>query len=614
MHDEIKKLLREFSTRNLFERSQTFQATHNSTILTDTLPSLFMEALSLSEHYLVKGFVGSGTWAEVPWIAICDTEVTKSISKGYYITLIFNARLDTVYLTLTVGWTQFHTAYGAVEARKRIRIFSSHCARLIRAPAGFRNGPLNLGATNSAGRGHEQGCIISKEYPLRECDVDELMNDATRLLGSYRTLKRAVGDLLIHRGAGQEDRGEKTEEDEGEETEDRHIEPFSTGTHKTLHHAPEEPRVVSFEQGAPQGEEENVRDAKVPWTFFGVAVVMSAFVFLGGYAWLNVTTQTNPETVIPQQATDGGGHPESSPTVLSELGLSLPPLGYFDDMSVFSSETLDPETWRSHVKLYDSTEGRNAVSLREAENTERARASVVKVVCEREGGLSHGSGTNVDPFGYVLTSRDVVQSLNDDACIVGFPDPDTGHVREAYWTTIILDEASVTGHDVAYLAIERPVFDVEGKVYGYFDTITEGSFPYSDLARACASTTREGGDTVLIFAYPPSRGGGLTVANVSASTLVTHGGYVMTSEDNASGYRGGLALGAEGCFVGVLGQGRDLGVGVREGNEIISAEFVGEFNDAVEDDFVEYYRTHGIEYAPRDPKRSTTTASSTSDN
>lgn len=106
----------------------------------------------------------------------------------------------------------------------------------------------------------------------------------------------------------------------------------------------------------------------------------------------------------------------------------------------------------------------------------RTYASVVKIVCEDDDYIYYGSGTNLDSAGYVLTNYHVVEGLPEDACMVGFPDPKSGLIREAYWTTIITDKADETGHDLAYLAIERPIFDEEGNLYGYYDKVANGTF------------------------------------------------------------------------------------------------------------------------------------------
>ncbi len=217
-------------------------------------------------------------------------------------------------------------------------------------------------------------------------------------------------------------------------------------------------------------------------------------------------------------------------------------------------------------------------------------------MCEDEDYFYYGSGTNLDPSGYILTNHHVVENLPEDACMVGFPDPATGLIVEAYWTTIITDRQEETEHDLAYLAIDKPVFDEEGNIYGYYDKITNGTLPYFEHTTRCLDTKYQLGEKILVLGYPPLSGTALTVTDGLISSFYSQNGYIITSAKIVSGNSGGLAINEDGCYVGVPtafyyeeGESDSEVLG-----EIIDWEFVTEFDEAIEDDLEVYYQERGI--------------------
>jgi hypothetical protein len=285
-------------------------------------------------------------------------------------------------------------------------------------------------------------------------------------------------------------------------------------------------------------------------------------------------------------------HEEESVTALNELGPLMEPVGYFDDVSLLDAD-MSADEWFSHIKYLD-------VEQTPVTDENRTFASVVKIVCEDDDYIYYGSGTNVDASGYILTNYHVVEGLPEDACMVGFPDPKSGLIREAYWTTIITDKANETGHDLAYLAIERPIFDEEGNLYGYYDKVANGGFPYFEHTDECLATATQLGDELRILGYPPLSGGSLTITNGLVSSLYSPDGYIVTSAKIVSGNSGGLAVDSNGCYVGVptAVYYDDEDVNQELFGEIIDAEFVFDFDLAVEDDLQEYYKRKGILETP----------------
>jgi 5-methylcytosine-specific restriction protein A len=62
---------------------------------------------------LVVGSPGKGNFAEIPWIAVFDSTVTTSATRGYYVVYLFSADGSRIALSLNQGTTAAFTEYGA---------------------------------------------------------------------------------------------------------------------------------------------------------------------------------------------------------------------------------------------------------------------------------------------------------------------------------------------------------------------------------------------------------------------------------------------------------------------------------------------------------------------
>ncbi len=288
---------------------------------------------------------------------------------------------------------------------------------------------------------------------------------------------------------------------------------------------------------------------------------------------------------------DHASEDDHASSLLNELDPNIQPVGYFDDPNVFESESISDEEWFSHLQYYEIEDIAPIYdkSRFQFPNQREILSSVVKIVCEDSNYFYYGSGTNFDSGGYVLTNLHVLENING-RCVIGFPDPESGLIKEAYWAAPIIDKDNITGHDLAYLSVEDPVFDESYNIYGYYDKIFDGSFSYFEITEDCSSTPTQLGDRLFVVGYPPLSGGALTITDGLVSSLYSRDGYIITSAKIVSGNSGGLAVDGQGCYVGV-----PTAVYYEEGDEylgeIIDAEFVDEFDEAVTDDIDEYFNS-----------------------
>lgn len=162
--------------------------------VTESIPNLLKRTLDIGGDYIVKGSVGTGNWAETPWVAILDRNITTTVQKGYYVCYLINPKQKTMYLSLAVGWTQFAERYTAEEAQRRIANYGSYLlSQLKDVPTYFKSGPIDLSAQHALTKGYERGQIISKKYLLNELEDSVLIADLEALLSLYAQLRDIVG-------------------------------------------------------------------------------------------------------------------------------------------------------------------------------------------------------------------------------------------------------------------------------------------------------------------------------------------------------------------------------------------------------------------------------------
>lgn len=191
----IKKVLSEYQQQKTTE----FGKTDFMDIVNHDIPELLKENIEPKDQYKIYGSCGTGAWAETPWVAILNRDISTSTQNGYYIVYLFNTKDQILYLTLAVGWTQFQENFSNAEARKRIEVYGKYLAeRLGRIPTGFFTGPIDLKGKLQLTKGYEVGQIISKGYPVSSVNEVTLYNDLHKLLTVYDELASIAGDSILN--------------------------------------------------------------------------------------------------------------------------------------------------------------------------------------------------------------------------------------------------------------------------------------------------------------------------------------------------------------------------------------------------------------------------------
>lgn len=159
-------------------------------IIKNEIPNLLRNKLSLT-GYIVKGSIGNGQFASIPWIAIMDQEITKSTTKGIYIVFLFSSDGERIYLTLNQGVTYFsENKYDD----SKIKDISSKLFEMFPGSKALRQ-DIDLNSSTTLGKGYEATTVSAFEYNTSDMPTEEkLLDDIESLLNDYSKVKQLFID------------------------------------------------------------------------------------------------------------------------------------------------------------------------------------------------------------------------------------------------------------------------------------------------------------------------------------------------------------------------------------------------------------------------------------
>ena len=154
--------------------------------------------------YKVEGSPGKGNWADIPWIAIFDNEITNTATKGYYIVYLFCSDMSGFYISLNQGWTYFKDKYGVKKGREKIRLVSDSWKAILSSTLkNFSYEPIQLkgvSKNSDLAEGYELGHICGNFYEVGKIPKDdELIKDLRNLMGVYRELKGKLKENSVEK-------------------------------------------------------------------------------------------------------------------------------------------------------------------------------------------------------------------------------------------------------------------------------------------------------------------------------------------------------------------------------------------------------------------------------
>lgn len=191
--------IREFTQLYPKVKANAFSYNDVTRLITEAIPDQLQKSLDLNfEEFKLKGSVGTGQWAEIPWIAIMHRGVTETTQSGYYNVLLISKNLDKAYISFGLGWTQFAERYGNREGKKMVGLYAKKLVEYLDPDPAEIIGEINLDATSSLGKGYELANIISSEIDIDTLTDDELTTIMIRHLGYYEKLRKSFGADLFY--------------------------------------------------------------------------------------------------------------------------------------------------------------------------------------------------------------------------------------------------------------------------------------------------------------------------------------------------------------------------------------------------------------------------------
>lgn len=142
---------------------------------------------SRAAAYVVKSSAGQlgRRYTLIPYAMLLRRDVTSSPTQGVYIALLFDEHCRRLWVTLNQGVSQFRDRFGPSRSFEALRQGSSLLAKLMSAPDGFAQGPIDLAARYPYGQAYEVGAIYGRCFELERFDESQA-----------RTFTEALDDLL----------------------------------------------------------------------------------------------------------------------------------------------------------------------------------------------------------------------------------------------------------------------------------------------------------------------------------------------------------------------------------------------------------------------------------
>jgi 5-methylcytosine-specific restriction protein A len=168
--------------------------------------SAHLASRGIADLYKVKGSIGNGNIARVPWVGVFRTTVTSNAENGFYIVLLFAEDMGSCFLSLNQGITAVERLYTKEFAWKKMQEAAVKAARELEREPEAIIGRIDLKSTGDLGRGYESASIESFCYHVMELPSDEVFfHHFDHLLNSYETLVQRYGSDLYSLFAVSED-------------------------------------------------------------------------------------------------------------------------------------------------------------------------------------------------------------------------------------------------------------------------------------------------------------------------------------------------------------------------------------------------------------------------
>ncbi|MCC2954682.1 DUF3578 domain-containing protein [Massilia sp. IC2-477] len=157
----------------------------------------FLKDRKIAHLYKVKGSIGNGNIARVPWVGIFRKEVTENAENGYYVVLLFSEDMSKCFLSLNQGITAVEKRYTKSFAWKKMEEAATRALSYLEVAPDVWKGKIPLASTGDLGRAYEAAAIASYEYLRTDPPSDAVFfENLTYLLKHYERLFSLFGKNL----------------------------------------------------------------------------------------------------------------------------------------------------------------------------------------------------------------------------------------------------------------------------------------------------------------------------------------------------------------------------------------------------------------------------------
>ncbi len=164
----------------------------------DIPESLVEKAKIDQEQYLVKGSIGVSRYAQIPWIALIDKEISDSVQRGVVLMLLFSADRETIYLSLNQGYNFFLERFGTSEAKTKLKEISALIRDSFESSNKKLQRDIDLHSDQLYGQGYEAGNIWAISYSIHDFPGEfEFLTDLQNMIYLYQSVKSLIGHRTI---------------------------------------------------------------------------------------------------------------------------------------------------------------------------------------------------------------------------------------------------------------------------------------------------------------------------------------------------------------------------------------------------------------------------------
>lgn len=196
----LKELFTKLTNDYYKSTREVFSGHPIGTLVRSTIPAAIFKTGIISENeYEIKGSVGQGNWATIPWLCIFDRQITTTAQEGIYIVYLLSNDGSSLYLTLNQGCTKVKESKGKDGAIQYLHKTAQEIQKIIKTSE-FQFGPnINLGSNISElGKLYAEGTIFFKEYKQNNIPDDiVLQDDLKKMVNLYKEYKKIKNNAAI---------------------------------------------------------------------------------------------------------------------------------------------------------------------------------------------------------------------------------------------------------------------------------------------------------------------------------------------------------------------------------------------------------------------------------